>query len=63
MSDMDPLAKSKEQLAEIIETISSETSAVGIDAQHTHAIIINYLQQINERLDTLEKTVNKQQIA
>lgn len=56
---MDPLAKSKEQLAEIIETISSETSAVGIDVQHTHAIIINYLQTINERLDAIEKIVSK----
>ena len=63
MGDVDPLKKTKEQFAEIIEKINSESSAVGIDAQYTHAIIITYLQQINERLDTLEKVVNKQQIA
>jgi len=63
MSNVDPLKKTKEQFAEVIEKISSESSAVGIDAQYTHAIIINYLQQINERLDALEKAVNKQQIA
>jgi len=63
MSNVNPLTKSKEQFAEIIKQIGSENSAVGIDAPYTHAIIINYLQQINERLDALEKTVNKQQIA
>jgi len=63
MSTVDPLTKSKEQFAEIIKQIGSANSAVGIDAPYTHAIIINYLQQINERLDALEKAVNKQQIA
>ena len=62
MSNVDPLTKSKEQFAEIMKQIGSENSAVGIDAPYTHAIIINYLQQINERLDTLEKAVNKQSI-
>jgi hypothetical protein len=59
MSAVDPLNKSKEQFSGIIEKISSEKSAVGIDAQYTHAIIINYLQQINERLDALEKAVGE----
>ena len=63
MSNVDPLTKSKEQFDEIIKQIGSENSAVGIDAPYTHAVIINYLQQINERLDALEKTVNKQSIA
>ncbi len=60
MSNVDPLTKSKEQFAEIIKQIGSKNSAVGIDAPCTHAIIINYLQQINERLDALERAVNKQ---
>ena len=59
MNDVKPLEKTKEQLTQIIEAIGSEKSPVGIDAQYTHAIIINYLQQISERLDTLEKAVNK----
>ena len=57
MSSVDPIEKSKEQFTEIIEKISSEQSAVGIDAQYTHAIIISYLQKINERLDALEEAV------
>lgn len=59
MSDVDPLKKTKEEFSEIISKISSESSAVGIDAPYTHAIIISYLQKINERLDLLEKTVNR----
>ncbi len=51
----DPLAKSKEQYEAIIAKINSPNSAVGIDAQYTHAIIITYLQQITRRLDTLEE--------
>ena len=55
-----PLKKSKEQFKSIIDTISSENSAVGIDAQYTHAIIIDYLQEITKRLDALEGTVKNQ---
>ena len=62
MVTTNPLTKSNEEFSKIIEKISSESSAVGIDAQYTHAIIINYLQQINERLDALEKAVSKQSI-
>jgi hypothetical protein len=51
----DPLTKSKEQYADIIKKIESEKSAVGIDAQYTHAIILDYLQQITQRLDVLER--------
>ena len=56
MSDENPLAKTKEQYAATINIIKSENSAVGIDAQYTHAIIVEYLQQILRRLDALEKT-------
>jgi len=59
MSNLNPIETPKEQYAHIINTISSENSAVGIDAQYTHAIIIKYLQQINERLNTLEELVKK----
>jgi hypothetical protein len=55
-----PLTKSKEQFKSIIDKISSANSTVGIDAQYTHAIIITYLQEITERLDTLEKIIDKQ---
>ena len=54
MNPIPPIVKSKDQLTSIINEISSEHSAVGIDAQHTHAIIIDYLQRITERLDALE---------
>ena len=55
MSHQDPLEKSKEEYASVIKKIESEKSAVGIDAQYTHAIIIDYLQQITQRLDALEE--------
>ena len=54
-SARDPLSKSKEELSSVIYKIQSEKSAVGIDAQFTHAVIIEYLQQILQRLDALEK--------
>ncbi|MBL8013405.1 MAG: hypothetical protein JNN05_06105 [Candidatus Omnitrophica bacterium] len=49
-----PLDKSKLDYQSTIERIKSE-GAVGIDAQYTHAIIIEYLQQISQRLDVLER--------
>ena len=55
----EPLSKTKEQYATVIEQIKSENSAVGIDAQYTHAIILDYLQQITKRLDFLEESLNK----
>jgi len=42
------------EYAEIIGHISHPESPVGIDAQLTHAIIIEYLQQISDRLKTIE---------
>ena len=55
----DPLSRSKEQYASIISRIESPNSAVGIDAQYTHAVIITYLQQITRRLDALEEKLHK----
>lgn len=51
---IDPVSKPKQEYTEVIEKISAEGSPVGIDAQYTHAIIIEYLRQISERLDRLE---------
>lgn len=56
---VDPMAKSKADLAATIDHISLPDSPVGIDAQYTHAIIITYLQQISARLDALEERLNK----
>ena len=55
MHSQDPLTKSKDQLSCVIQKIRSDNAAVGIDAQYTHAVIIEYLQQILKRLDALEQ--------
>lgn len=54
MDQRDPINKSKNEFGSIISKISSDT-AVGIDPQLTHAIIIEYLMRIDERLRNLEK--------
>jgi hypothetical protein len=48
------MSKSKAEYAQIIDHINAPDSPVGIDTQLTHAIIIDYLQQISERLERLE---------
>lgn len=50
----DPLSKTKDEYAAIVQQISAEGSPVGIDAQYTHAVIIEYLRDITERLERLE---------
>jgi hypothetical protein len=50
----DPLLTPKEDYQEIVDRISLRDSPVGIDAQYTHAIIITYLQQISDRLTSIE---------
>jgi hypothetical protein len=50
----DPLSTPKENYQEIVDRISLPDSPVGIDAQYTHAIIITYLQQISDRLTSIE---------
>ena len=50
----DPMLKTKDEYAAIVEHISVTNSPVGIDAQLTHAIIITYLQQIEARLEKIE---------
>lgn len=55
MKFSDPLKKSKKEYQETIDVIRSEAAAVGIDAQYTHAIIIDFLKQISARLDQIEE--------
>ncbi len=55
----DPLSKPKDAFDEIIAKLSSADSPVGIDAKFTHAVIIDYLQQISDRLDALESAVKQ----
>ncbi len=57
----DPMSILKDDYGEIIGHISHPESPVGIDAQFTHAIIIEYLQQISDRLKTLETQLSAMQ--
>lgn len=50
----DPLQKTKEDYQRTIDVIRSEGSAVGIDAQYTHAIVIEFLMQLSKRLERIE---------
>jgi len=50
----DPLAVPKSDYDKLIQQISLPDSPVGIDAQYTHAIIIEYLRRISERLENIE---------
>lgn len=61
MDSKDPLKKTKTEYAELIGRISHPDSPVGIDAQYTHAIIIDYLRQIEERLKRLEERLSSKQ--
>ncbi len=46
--------KDKEELTELIAQIASENSPVGMDAVYVHALILDKLQQIDERLAAVE---------
>ena len=46
--------KPKEELQSIIDLIASVNSPVGMDAVYVHALILDQLQSINERLERLE---------
>jgi translation elongation factor EF-1beta len=43
---------------EIAEMIHSDTSPVGFDAKRTHVYIVHMLQDIQKRLDTLERRLD-----
>ena len=47
--------KPKEELQSIIDQIASADSPVGLDAVYVHALILDQLQSINERLEDLER--------
>ena len=49
--------KLKTELQSIIEQISSADSPVGMDAVYVHAMILDHLQNINERLERLEAAI------
>jgi hypothetical protein len=46
--------KEKQELTELIAQIASENSPVGMDAVYVHALILDKLQQIEERLGRIE---------
>ena len=49
--------KSKSELQSLIDQISSVDSPVGMDAVYVHAMILDHLTNINERLERLEAAV------
>ena len=51
--------KTKSEVQPIIEKIVSADSPVGMDAVYVHAVILDHLERINERLDRLEAAVAK----
>lgn len=47
----------KKTYEEIAKVIHSDNSPVGIDAKKTHILILNQLQEINDRLERIEKQI------
>lgn len=50
--------KTKDQLQPIIDKIASAESPVGMDAVYVHALILDQLKCLNERIDLLEKALS-----
>ena len=46
--------KAKDELKQIIDQIACADSPVGMDALYVHALILDKLEQIEQRLATLE---------
>lgn len=44
---------------EIADAIHSDKSPVGIDAKKTHILILNKLQELNDRMERIEKELIK----
>ena len=57
MQTSKPLEKPKSEYSDLINKISHVDSPVGIDAQYTHAVIIEYLQRLEKRMETLERLI------
>jgi hypothetical protein len=49
--------KPKRELQPIIDQIAAADSPVGMDAVYVHALILDHLSNLNERLERLEKKV------
>ena len=58
MPEQNPLDTNKNQYQSIINKIKSD-SAVGIDAQYTHAVIIDYLERLTVRVEKIEQLLKK----
>ncbi|MEQ8785026.1 MAG: hypothetical protein RIC55_01950 [Pirellulaceae bacterium] len=52
--------KPKEQLQDIIREIASDASPVGMDAVYVHALILDKLERIEQRLTALEAKSKEQ---
>jgi len=48
-----------ETYKEIAKVIHSDESPVGIDAKKTHILILNKLQELNDRMERIEKQLMK----
>ena len=51
--------KSKDELGTLISIIASPDSPVGMDALYVHALILDQLEQIQNRLESLESKVQE----
>lgn len=51
--------KTKDDLQDIINVIASDASPVGMDAVYVHALILDKLGQIEQRLSTVESAVRQ----
>ena len=49
-----------ETYEEIAKMIHSDESPVGIDAKKTHILILNKLQELNDRLERIEQNMKKE---
>jgi hypothetical protein len=58
MADPKPLEKTKNEYTHIISRIKADSS-VGIDAQYTHAVIIEYLDQLTKRVERIEQRMEQ----
>ncbi len=52
------MMKSKDELQSIIDLIASADSPVGMDAVYVHALILDQLRILNERMERLEEKVS-----
>ena len=51
--------KSKEELSDRITKIADKDSPVGMDAVYVHALILDKLEMIEERLNAMEQRLNQ----